>query len=75
MDKEEEQLSNEEDENMSGAVKDQGYRKTSLSSQKLEEISVRPVTIKDGKSLPLIFLNPRKEKGLAAGQIRRHRRI
>jgi len=51
MDKEEEKLSNEEDENMNGAVKDQGYRKTSLSSQKLKEISVRPVTIKDGKFL------------------------
>jgi len=60
---------------MNVAPKDQGYRKTSLSSQKLEEISVRPVTIKDGKSLPLIFLNPRKEKSLAVGQIRRRRRI
>ena len=57
MDKEEEKLSNEEDENMNGAVKDQGYRKTSLSSQKLKEISVRPVTIKDGK-----FLFDRKNK-------------
>ncbi|AET67822.1 hypothetical protein Desor_2220 [Desulfosporosinus orientis DSM 765] len=51
MDKEEEKLSNKEDENMNGAVKNQGYRKTSLSSQKLKEISVRPVTIKDGKFL------------------------
>ena len=51
MDIEEEKLSNEEDENMNGAVKDQGYRKTSLSSQKLKEISVRPVTIKDRKFL------------------------
>ena len=43
MDKEEEEekLSNKEDENMNGAVKKQGYRKTSLSSQKLKEISVR----------------------------------
>jgi hypothetical protein len=57
MDKEEDKLSNEEDENMNGAVKDQGYRKTSLSSQKLKEISVRPVTIKDGK-----FLFDRKNK-------------
>lgn len=57
MDKEEEKLSNEEDENMNGAVKDQGYRKTSLSSQKLKEISVRPVTIKNGK-----FLFDRKNK-------------
>ncbi|MCO5387181.1 hypothetical protein [Desulfosporosinus sp.] len=57
MDKEEEKLSNKEDENMNGAVKNQGYRKTSLSSQKLKEISVRPVTIKDGK-----FLFDRKNK-------------
>lgn len=57
MDKEEEKLSNEEDETMNGAVKDHGYRKTSLSLQKLKEISVRPVTIKDGK-----FLFDRKSK-------------
>jgi len=57
MDKEDEKLSNEEDENMNAIVKDQGYRKTSLSSQKLKEISVRPVTIKDGK-----FLFDRKNK-------------
>jgi len=47
MNKEEEPLSNEEDENMNVAVKDHGYRKTSLSSQKLKGISVRPVTIKE----------------------------
>ena len=57
MDKEEETLPNEEDENMNVVVKDQGYRKTSLSSQKLKGISVRPVTIKDGK-----FLFDRKNK-------------
>ena len=51
MDKEEEKLSTEEDENMNVSVKGQGYRKTSLSSQKLKEISVHPVTIKDGKVL------------------------
>lgn len=51
MDKGEGTLSNEEDENVNVAAKDQGYRKTSLSSQKLKEISVRPVTIKDGKFL------------------------
>jgi hypothetical protein len=33
MEIEKEKLSTEEDENMNGAVKDQGYRKTSLSSQ------------------------------------------
>ncbi|WP_282433028.1 hypothetical protein [Desulfosporosinus meridiei] len=36
---------------MNVAVKDHGYRKTSLSPQKLKAISVRPVTIKDGKFL------------------------
>ena len=50
MDKEEDRKT-KEGENLSAVAKEQGYKKLSLSPKKLQEISVRPVTIKDGKLL------------------------
>lgn len=47
MDKDQEIM---EGENMSAVAKE-GYKKLSLTPKKLQEITVRPVTIKDGKLL------------------------
>ncbi|MDI6915195.1 MAG: hypothetical protein QMC95_13400 [Desulfitobacteriaceae bacterium] len=50
MDKEEDNKIKEGD-NLSAVAKEQGYRKLSLSPKKFQEITVRPVIIKDGKLL------------------------
>ncbi len=50
MDKED-NLINEEEDNMSAVAKEQGYKKLSLSPKKLQEITIRPVVVRDGKFL------------------------
>ncbi len=50
MDKEEDNKIKEGD-NLSAVAKEQGYRKLSLSPKTFQEITVRPVIIKDGKVL------------------------
>lgn len=49
MDKEDRE--SKEGENMSAVAKEEGYKKLSLTPKKLQEITVRPVAIKDGKLL------------------------
>lgn len=49
MDKEDREF--KEGENMSAVAKEEGYKKLSLTPKKLQEITVRPVAIKDGKLL------------------------
>lgn len=49
MDKEDREI--KEGENMSAIAKEEGFKKMFLSPEKLKEIIVRPVTIKDGKLL------------------------
>ena len=49
MDKEDREI--KKGENMSAVAKEEGYKKLSLTPKKLQEITVRPVAIKDGKLL------------------------
>ncbi|KJR45552.1 Nuclease subunit of the excinuclease complex [Desulfosporosinus sp. I2] len=49
MDKEDQEV--KEGENMSAIAKEESYKKLSLTPKKLQEITVRPATIKDGKLL------------------------
>lgn len=49
MDKEDQEV--KEGENLSAIAKEESYKKLSLTAKKLQEIAVRPVTIKDGKLL------------------------
>lgn len=51
MDKEENNGENKEGENLSAVAKEQGYKKLSLTPKKLQKITVKPVSIKNGKLL------------------------
>ena len=51
MDKEENNGQNKEGENLSAVAKEQGYKKLSLTPEKLQKITIKPVAIKNGKLL------------------------
>ncbi|MCO1603493.1 hypothetical protein [Desulfosporosinus nitroreducens] len=51
MDKEENNEENKEGENLSAVAKEQGYKKLSLTPEKLQKITIKPVAIKNGKLL------------------------
>ena len=51
MDKEVNNGESKEGENLSVVAKEQGYKKLSLTPEKLQKITVKPITIKNGKLL------------------------
>jgi len=51
MDKEENNGESKEGENLSAVAKEQGYKKLSLTPEKLQKITIKPVAIKNGKLL------------------------
>jgi len=51
MDKEYNNRENKEGENLSTVAKEQGYKKLSITPQKLQKITIKPVAIKNGKLL------------------------
>jgi len=51
MDKEVNNGKSKEGENLSAVAKEQGYKKLSLTPEKLQKITVKPITIKNGKLL------------------------
>jgi len=51
MDKEDNNGENKEGENLSAVAKEQVYKKLSLTPEKLQKITIKPVAIKNGKLL------------------------
>lgn len=51
MNNEENHSNHKEGENLSAVAKEQGYKKLSLTPEKLKKATVQPIAIKDGKLL------------------------